>query len=126
MEVDILNAKKILAVLCAALTVVAIAGCKKEEQEKVVYETTESDNIYLDHIDVVDMEGYNFRILTRPGRGWIDDQYVEEQSGDIVSDAVYKRNETVKALFNINITATESTHDYANDAINNILAGDDE
>ena len=121
-----MKAKKLLALLCAALTVVAITGCKEEERETVEYVATNEDNIYLDHIDVVDMEGYNFRILTRPGQGWISDQYVEEQTGDIVSDAVYKRNETVKALFNIDITATESTNEYANDAINNILAGDDE
>ena len=72
------------------------------------------------------MDGYNFRILTRPGESWVADQYVEEETGDIINDAVYRRNETVKSLFNINISSFESSTDSGTDALNNILAGDDQ
>ncbi|MBE6681019.1 MAG: extracellular solute-binding protein [Ruminococcaceae bacterium] len=79
---------------------------------------------WLGHIEQENMDGYTFRILSR--KGMVDDQYVEEETGDIVNDAVYKRNEIVKGYFNIDIVSIESSTDTASDAINSILAGDDQ
>ena len=56
----------------------------------------------------------------------LSDQYAEEENGDIINDAIYRRNETVKALFNIDITASVSSENKAADAVNTILAGDDQ
>ena len=117
--------KKILCLLLALAAVFAFAACDKKETEKDNSGVlTDADLSFLDHIEIEDMEGYNFRILTR--KGMVDNQYVEEETGDIITDAIYRRNETVKALFNIDITAIESSSSSADDALNTILAGDDQ
>ena len=116
--------RRIACAFLAAASVFTMAACKKEEKEKVEYVATDADTEWLSHIEVEDMDGYEFRILTRPGM--TSDQYVEAQTGDIIADAVYKRNETVKALFNIDILSIESSSSDAGDAMNTILAGDDQ
>ena len=125
-EVFSLKATKIFALLFALISVILLCACSQIEEEETDYTATESDTSYLSHIEIEDMNGYSFRILTRPGESWVVDQVVEEETGDIINDAVYRRNETVKALFNIDITAIESSTDSSADALNNILAGDDE
>ncbi len=118
---------KITALLLALLMAAFVfTSCDKETEKDVDFEISVSDTDYLKHIEIEDMEGYTFRILTRPGESWVTDQVVEEETGDIINDAVYRRNETVKSLFNIDITAIESSTDSSADALNNILAGDDE
>ncbi len=122
--------KKILA-LTASLLVVATftVGCgnlfQKEDEKK---RNTEGLNIgeddFTENLDIQDYDGYNFRILIRPGQ--VKDQYLEEGSADPIEDAVYKRNLLVEELYNIKITATESSNsNYEIDAVNSILAGDD-
>ena len=118
---------KITALLLALLMAAFVfTSCDKETEKDVDFEISVSDTDYLKHIEIEDMEGYTFRILTRPGESWVTDQVVEEETGDIINDAVYRRNETVKSLFNIDITAIESSTDSSADVLNNILAGDDE
>ena len=69
-------------------------------------------------------DGYNFRILARSGQ--ISDQYLEEDTGDVVTSAVYRRNKLVEERYGITITGTESSSgNYETDALNSILAGDD-
>ncbi len=118
--------KKLMCLVLALLAVFAFVACsgnKDEEREKGI--VTDADLSFLSHIEIEDMDGYNFRILTRPNN-MISNQYVEEETGDIINDAVYRRNETVKNLFNIDITAVESSSSNADDALNTILAGDDQ
>ncbi len=118
---------RILCVLVALLTVFTLSSCKKEkENNNDGWDMEGADLSYLDYIGIEDMDGYNFRIYARPGENMIGDQYSEEETGDIINDSVYRRNETVKSLFNINITAIESSDNKAADAINTILAGDDQ
>ena len=69
-------------------------------------------------------DGYNFRIFARSGQ--LSDQYLEEDTGDVVTSAVYKRNKFVEERYGITITGTESSSgNYETDALNSILAGDD-
>ena len=123
-----MNFKRVVCILIAlAATVVITVSCdEKKDNKNKDWDLDSADMSFLDHIEVEDMDGYNFRILHRPGSGMIDDQYIEEETGDIINDAVYRRNETVKALFNIDITATQSSDNKAADALNTILAGDDQ
>ena len=117
--------KKLLCILLSVLAIICLASCGDDEkEEKELATLTNADLDFISHIEVEDMDGYNFRILTRSGM--LDSQYVEEETGDIIRDAVYRRNETVKALFNIDITAIESSSSNADDALNTILAGDDQ
>ncbi len=116
--------KRIFTLLLAVAAVFVLAACKNDEKKDDGFIIDEADKAYLSHIEEEDMNGYNFRILARSGM--TSHQYVEEETGDIINDAVYRRNETVKALFNIDITAIESSSSTADDAINAILAGDDQ
>ena len=117
--------KKILFSLLAIMVLIFTVACSEEEgTARDSSNLLDADFSYLDHIEIEDMEGYNFRMLVRPGME--TDQYVEEETGDIIADAVYRRNETVKNLFNIDITAVTSSVDNGGDAINSILAGDDQ
>ena len=99
-----------------------MAACKdKNDKNETVIDM---DDPIIKQLDIKDFDGYNFRILTR--KGMLAEQYVEEQTGDIINDAIYSRNATVEALYNVKITATETQASGANtEAISTILAGDD-
>ena len=119
--------KKLLILSLALITALSFTACKDDDKKKGSNNAINisTDDEYTSHIDFQDYEGYEFRILTRKNQ--LKSQYVEEETGDIVNDAVYKRNEEVKALFNIEITATESNNsDTGTAALNGILAGDDQ
>ena len=119
-----MNFKAISCIALAALTIFSASACKKEEKKKAEINIDTEDE-YIRDILVEDYDGYNFRILTR--KTMMADQYVEEETGDIITDAVFKRNETVKALLNCEITATESSSSGGEtDALSSILAGDDQ
>ncbi len=116
--------KKIICLTLCLAAVLTAVSCTKEEKENNSMTVDENDE-YIRTLDIQDFDGYVFRILAR--KSMVSDQYVEEETGDIVSDAVYRRNETVKSLFNIDITATESSSSGGEtDALNSILAGDDQ
>ena len=121
-----MNRKKLLFVAILAATCVLFISCgKSNNNSDDGYGHSYSDSQYLDYIGIEDMNGYNFRILVRNGESWVSDQVVEEETGDIINDAIYRRNETVKSIFNVDITAIESSDSSAGDALNTILAGDD-
>ena len=118
--------KRLACIILALLCAVFITACKEEKKNtnKKDFSVNQHDE-YISKLDVQDFDGYNFRILTR--QNMLKNQYVEEETGDIINDAVYRRNETVKSLYNIEITATESTgSDSSAVALNGILAGDDQ
>jgi len=119
-----LKLKRILFVLLAFISLLAICSCKKDEDKKSTYVPVAGDEYWLGHNPQEDMKGYQFRILSR--KGMKSDQYAEEQTGDIINDAIYKRNETVKGYFNCDVVSIESSSGSADDAINSILAGDDQ
>jgi len=123
-EVHTLKIKRLLCFAALILSVVAFSACKNEDEEISKYIPNAGDEYWLGHIPQENMDGYEFRILSR--KGMVDDQYVEEETGDIINDAVFKRNETVKGYFNIDIVSIESSSNTADDAISSILAGDDQ
>jgi len=116
---------KILAILLAAVMLFCVS-CKKDDTAsgKDTGSGEYEFGDYTSDLWVEDYDGYNFRILIRPGK--TADQYVEEDSADPIESAVYKRNKLIEEMFNIEITATESSDSNAEtDALNPILAGDD-
>ena len=119
----VLKFKKILCILLALVAVLAIASCGDKGKKGGSSSATDADLNYLEYIGIEDMGGYEFRILSR--QGMVEDQYVDEETGDIINDAVYRRNEVVKQIFNIDIVSIESSTNTADDAVNTILAGDD-
>ncbi|MBE6612816.1 MAG: extracellular solute-binding protein [Ruminococcaceae bacterium] len=57
---------------------------------------------------------------------WVYDMFADEQSGDTMNDAIYKRNSAVEEQFNVEFAVhTTSGDKYGTGASNAILAGDD-
>ncbi len=110
-------------VLLLVIVSVVMTGCAGNSDDKNNGQTEYKIDDYTSHLAVEDYDGYDFRILVRPNS--VTDQYVEEETADIVADAVYKRNKLVEDMYNINIVATESSGSSETDALNTILAGDD-
>lgn len=133
--------KKLLAALLAACAVLTFAACDKEDTKTpdINPDITVTDPNKPDEADKTDDEpqidytsdlstdrydGYNYRMLVRKGR--VSDQYLEEDSEDLVESATYKRNKEVEERYGITITVSESSDsNYETDALNSILAGDD-
>ena len=116
--------KKIICLLLASTVLLALIACNKNGNGNDRPEVTEEFLEEHSYLEKDNLGGYEFRMLCRPGM--IEDQYVEKQTGDIIADAVYERNLAVEALLNVKITAIESGDNKASDALNSILAGDDQ
>ena len=77
-----------------------------------------------------DFEGYVFTYLTKTGTcpDWIDwifrDCEAEEETGDAINDAVYRRNRYLEGKYNFTMVKAEDT-DYQSDLRKAIGAGDD-
>ena len=85
-------------------------------------ETEEAEK--LDLPDDLNYGGYVFRILSRPSPR-IEEVYAEEENGENLNDAVYRRNMTVEDKLGIVFQVTQSSGDAETDALNPILAGED-
>ena len=73
-----------------------------------------------------DYGGYDFRVLMRCNELWIKDMFVEEATGDVIDDAVFKRNQSISEKFGVNFELIESSNtNYETDGVASILAGDD-
>ncbi len=119
--------RKIFLSLIAAVVLFTALSCSNDntgsEKDSGGNEVYSENNLFSDLSDE-SYDGYNFRILTRKGQ--IKDQYVEEDSEDIVQSGVYRRNKLVEERYGITISAYESSDgNYETDALNSILAGDD-
>ena len=121
----------IIAMLVLSLSAAFVSCDKKEKKQDdllenniVITEEAEGDIDYEEGLSTERYDGYEFRMLLRKGR--LADQYLEEDSEDVVASAVYKRNKAVESKYGITITATESSSSgWETDALNSILAGDD-
>ena len=73
-----------------------------------------------------DFGGETLTFYSRKYNGaWSSDLIVAAEDGTILNDAIYKRNEKLSALYNVNFTQIESgVRDCFQDAINHIDAGD--
>ncbi len=87
----------------------------------------EKRKLVSDDLETVDYGGREFNILSRTDFTYEFDQ---EQTGDVLDDAIYQRNRTVEERFGVTITV----HDYGTGTVGNVLeladksimAGDDE
>ncbi len=80
----------------------------------------------LAHLETKDYEGYDFRMLIRDSKDWIGDMIAEEMTGEVVNDAVFKRNTETAERYNIILSHTPSSNsNYETDAKPIILAGED-
>ena len=124
--------KRSLAILLLlALLATGCAGSGGNEQEtngSLSDESSQSESTdeaeSLELPSGLDYGGYTFRILSRPGIRV--NEVFSENTDDVLSDAVYKRNLAVSDLLNVTFKVYESSCDWESDALKPILAGDDE
>ena len=111
--------KTIITLLFASmlLSLAACGGAEKETEQNsdttadttVVGESeTETEADPLAHLDKVDMNGYVFRQLIRNNDIYVADMVAEEQTGELVNDAVFRRNMEVEERYNCGFTHTRS------------------
>ena len=113
--------KRILIVLLLAAQLLAAASCggradvKKPSDETggVTEDTTaEVTTSFYDSIDIPDFSGKSFTILARTDL--IDEMYAESETGEIVNDAVFKRNLNVADRLKIDLNVIDQPGDWAN------------
>ncbi len=126
--------KRSFALMLSVLMLVSvIASCAEAKDDKGnntsvpdVADQTETETVLSDDIPEMNLEGFDFRMLIRNDKGWIEDMYSESISGDTMNDAIYDRNARVGDRFNVNYTMIPSSNsNYDTDGIKSITSGDD-
>ena len=133
-----MNGKKTIAVLLLASMLLSMAACGGAEKETVGTDTTEdtaaqSESVVetesvdpLAGLTVVDMGGYTFRQLIRNNDRWVADMVADEQTGEVVNDAIFRRRTELEERYNCAFTYQRSSNDNSEmDAKPGIIAGDD-
>ncbi len=94
--------------------------------ETTVPETEEDTRASVpDDLPDIDLEGYEYRVFMRTTEQWTKEMFIDELTGDVVSDAVYERNRKVQERFNTKLKLITTDDDYGLDAVNSILANED-
>ncbi|MGI6743060.1 MAG: hypothetical protein ACOX4O_05275 [Eubacteriales bacterium] len=133
---------KIISALLAALMLTSaalISACGKSETlpaddpgateaETTAPETLselEARAAVPDELPEADFGGYNYRIVCENDQSWY--YYNEEQTGDVINDAVFLRNAAVGERFNFELTMANCSDYGANGSFMQkaVLAGDD-
>lgn len=127
--------KKVISLILLAALLCGTISCGSQDTDKnkdtdttpsstSEEETTEDNTPKLGLPEGLDYDGYTFTIYGRPNQEFI---FIgdEEKAGDTMNDAVWERQQTVSDLLNVNFDYVKSTDDFAGDARNTILAGDD-
>ena len=134
-----ISRKSIAAALVLLMLVqISCAGQSQPSEvistESTISETSEAETtrLYYD-TSGIDYEGYEFRIWNYDNEldnGWTgipDDIYVESESGDILSDAVYKRNQVVNETLGVEIISDKvGDGQFASRLKSTVMAGDQE
>ncbi len=91
-------------------------------------ETTEAETGILDFLPNKDFGGESFTILQRDGYDY--EFKSEEQTGDLIEDAIYQRNSLVEDFYNIKIKTIEKPYTWGGgdtfnkELVSSIMAGD--
>jgi hypothetical protein len=128
--------KKILIILLAALFICSLViscgdgNSKNSAEEKQTAEAESSESLAVWEYTYPEMDGggADFVFFT-PITGWsyYTDLVFEEPPGEVLEDAIYKRNRFIEDKFNINIKAAErDIGDIQNQLKKVITAGSDE
>ena len=94
----------------------------------IAEETTEAETGILDYLPSMDFGGNTFTILQREGYDY--EFKSEEQTGDLIEDAIYERNNLVEDLYNVKIKTIEKPYTWGGgdtfnkELVSSIMAGD--
>ncbi len=114
--------KRTLAIiLMLVLTLFSFAACQNEEisdtdesstpKENSTNESSTSDDLYTPNHEVKDLGGRTFTIIVIGGEGtYTSDDFTTESHmyGELIDDAVKKRNDTVEKLYNVTLDVVKS------------------
>ena len=134
--------KPFIALLVLALSLSLLFSCgetKNDDKNSAKPDVNPGDNsgeaeeaepegpiVYTAEAELFDWGGRDFRVLVNPNDGseWRDvDFRSEEENGDPINDAVYKRNRQIEDMFNINIVPVHSGS-HSSDVRKAVNAGD--
>lgn len=121
--------KKVLAIfLLLAMLLACFVGCAKndENDDTTTAATVEGEKIPLPEADY---SGKDFTILARQNYSYEWD-YIPEEAGAAINDAIYQRNEAVQRRYGVKLTMAYVSNadfeaDFMNPLNNSIKAGDD-
>ena len=108
---------RFLCLLMAMLMTMPLSSCGSTETADTTDTTANADTTPVEtetadplvHLPTTDYEGYDFRMQLRNDDKWVADQVAEEMTGEVVNDAVYKRNSETMDRYNIVISHTRSS-----------------
>ena len=119
--------KRKLAILAMiALTIAALASCSNNGvpdgtttnavPDDGVQETTQEDALDArkavpDNVPSLDFQGAKFRIVTQTPHRY---DVIPETEGEVISDAIYRRNTEIEERFNISIDVYDDTYEKIN------------
>ena len=127
--------KRLFTILLAALMLSTACGQSAAEETAAdtsaadtAADNAEAETALQDHLPEKDLAGYNYRMMVHGTDVHKADTYIEELSGNLISDAVFNKIAAVEDRFNVDVTLNE---DFSADAASietsrqSILAGDD-
>lgn len=87
--------------------------------------TTAKEEKLTDAVPDLDFDGYKFRTIEQQKETYF--LFYEEETGDVISDAIHKRNSTVEERFNISFVETVQMYytDIMQQVINSVMSGTD-
>lgn len=131
----------ILLALCSLCGALASCGDNKEPSgtdTKANTDTSSSDDtaeldslearkLVSDDVPELNFDGKDFRIFYQKRYTTDAVPEINEETGDVINDAIFRRNRTIEERFNINIVGTYGEEDaMVTQLINSVSAGDDE
>lgn len=121
-------------IIICLLSGILLASCNNNTKENIQITETDSDRsetltentTTLKNLANADYNGYTFNIFGEKQSTLSDYFFVEEQTGEVIDDSVYKRNSTVEEKYNVLLTFTLIDWNKGADTIKTYtLAGDD-
>lgn len=129
--------KKALAFIVISALAVIVTACSADAQQAEISDTsapvtaaeTEATDqwgrkIVTDSLPAgLDYEGLDFNLLLRESP-WAYEFAAEEENGDIVNDAIFRRNQTVEERLNIKLNLLYGPLDFISMVKSSVMAGD--
>ncbi|MCL2775196.1 MAG: hypothetical protein FWD71_17885 [Oscillospiraceae bacterium] len=113
---------KLIALIIIVFIIFTASACSKNnsdntnganEQSQANNQVSSTEATTVERPDIpagTNYNGYNFKILARHfGTDPVSEVYTEQETGDTMNDALYKRNNAVEGLLNIKISQVTTT-----------------
>ena len=121
---------RVFSLICVLSLLMASVSCVSDDNDVVTTNESsqsEVETTELFTVEIKDFDNYDFRFYTYSTG--VDMYAPEEETGDIVNDAVYRRNREIEEMYNITISTIDSgtlNEREHRDAINTMINAGDE